>query len=638
MSHSKKPGSGTQDRLGAAPPKAPMKGKGVPLSEGPQIVIISKPTDPELQVPESYEDAVERLESMLTEKFAEHGYTFIAKIGEGGMGNVYAARDDSLDREVAVKVMNADMFGNEMARVRFFKEARALAKMNHPNITTIYTLLQDKKDGFSFIVQEMLNGRDMKQLKDEKGSLEPEALQKYFIQACDGLAAAHEAGIIHRDIKPENLFVVGTNGRQTVKVMDFGVAKVEDSKVSKSFRTQVGFVMGSMDYMSPEQAEGKEVDKRADIYSLGATMYEMATGSPPFKSDEAGTTPNAIFAKLYPKIKNDTPELPSKRVPLRGIPEGLDSVIMRCLEKDPADRYQSMTELQDALRRVKIEPKAKPKAEEEPAQADLPSIVVADEIRGVEIDGRKRSAMALEAGVVKPVPLDASVGDEAAAQQEGKGKKPGSPTVITQFNRDKSRRNKRIATAAVVSTVLGLGALTGVAIWSRSNTGTPQDRAASAASAGATDSMGKEASRAPPLVPIPVTSAGLDAGAAETATAAEVLDAAPAVSPVTFNIAIRTTPAGVEVLDGENSLCVSDASGQCSVSYGTGSEQVRLRFRKRGYLDAEQTFVPDSDQSVTVSLERAPAVRPGGRPPTRPGGRPGHAPPTGTQPSITSED
>ncbi len=615
-----------------------MKGKGNPLSEGPQVVIVSKPTDPELQVPESYEDAVEKLESMLTEKFAEHGYTFIAKIGEGGMGNVYAARDDSLDREVAIKVMNADMFGNEMARVRFFKEARALAKMNHPNITTIYTLLQDKKDGFSFIVQEMLNGRDMKQLKDENGSLDSEALQRYFIQACDGLAAAHEAGIIHRDIKPENLFVVGTNGRQTVKVMDFGVAKVEDAKVSRSFRTQVGFVMGSMDYMSPEQAEGKEVDKRADIYSLGATMYEMATGMPPFGSDESGTTPNAIFAKLYPKIKNDTPELPSKKVPLKGIPEGLDSVIMRCLEKDPADRYQSMTELQDALRRVKFEPKAKPKAEEKPAQADLPSILVADEIRGVEIDGRKRSAMALEAVAVKPITPDAVVGDDASKQQEGKGKKPGTPTVITQFNPDKSRKKKRLVTAAVISTVLGLGALTGYAVWSRSKAATPQDQATSVASADALRPGERDPSRAPPLVPIPATSAGLDAGAAETASAAAAADAAPAVSPVTFSIAIRTTPAGVEVLDGENSLCVSDASGACSVSYGTGSEQVRLRFRKRGFADAERTFVPDSDQTLTVSLERAPAVRPGGRPPTRPGGRPGHPPPTGTQPSITSEE
>jgi serine/threonine-protein kinase len=641
MSQSKKEGSGTQERVKPAPPRPPKKGIGEVLQEGPHD-ISSSPTHPELQVPETAEEAAERLEQVLTKKFAEQGYTFIAKIGSGGMGNVFLARDDALDREVAIKVMNDDMFGNREAMARFFKEARALAKLNHPNITIIYKLHPDEKDGYSFIVQEMLNGKDMNQLRSEKGSFEPDVLQALFIQACDGFAAAHEAGIIHRDIKPENIFVIGSNGKQTVKIMDFGVAKVED-KVGASFRTQVGFIMGSMDYLSPEQAEGKKVDKRADIYSLGATMYEMATGMPPFGTDGSGTTPQAIFAELFPKIKCETPVLPSKRVPLKGIPEGLDSVIMRCLEKDPADRYQSMTELQDALRRLKIEPKPKPKAEDKPAakpiDINLPSIVVSESIHGVEVDGRKRSAMAIEAGVVKPIPLVAAEGDEIAAGQD-EAKKAGMKTLIKQFSPDKNRRMKRIATAAVISAVVGLGALTGIAIVrSGGRPVAPHIQTTSEAMADVPDSRENPTPRPvnPALVPIPPLVASVDAGAAETASAAAP-EAGSAVAPVTFSISIRTTPAGVEVLDGENSLCVTEASRPCSISYGAGTDQIRLRFRKRGFTEAERTFVPDSDRTIEVSLERAPALRPGIRPPTKQGGRPGNAPPTGTGPSITSED
>ncbi|MFH0884180.1 MAG: serine/threonine-protein kinase, partial [Candidatus Micrarchaeota archaeon] len=430
MSHSKKEGSGAHDSGKPAPPRPQKKAMGDVLQEGPQRDISDQPTNPELKVPEPVDDAATRLNAVLIKKFAEYGYTYIAKIGEGGMGNVFLARDDSLDREVAIKVMNDDMFGNKMAMHRFFKEAKALARLNHPNITIIYKLHPDEKEGYSFIVQELLNGKDMLDIIKEKGSLEPEILQALFIQACDGFAAAHEAGIIHRDIKPENLFVIGSNGKQTVKIMDFGVAKVEDKNVSASLRTQVGFVMGSMDYLSPEQAEGREVDARADIYSLGATMYEMITGRPPFGLDGSGTTPQAYFATLFPKIKNETPDLPSKKAPWKRIPKELDSIIMRCLEKDPADRYQSMTELQDALRRMKLEPKLKPVVDD----TQLPSIVVAEGIHGVEIDGKKRSVMAIEAGVVKPIPLTPSTVDEIPAKHYEATREAGAKTTITKID------------------------------------------------------------------------------------------------------------------------------------------------------------------------------------------------------------
>lgn len=613
--------------------------------------------------------AADAIEAMLPVRFAAHGYLYIAKIGQGGMGNVYVAREETLDRDVAIKVLNADMFGNEMARARFGKEARALAKLNHPNITTIYRLIEDKKEGASFIVQELLKGMDMNDIRVRKGSLDFDEFQKLFMQACEGFEAAHEAGIIHRDIKPENLFVVGTNGRRTVKIMDFGIAKVEDAKTGKSFRTQVGFCMGTVDYMSPEQAAGKEVDHRADIYSLGATMYEMITGVTPFDAGRQ-CTPAEYQILVMPKILNDKPEMPSARVPLKGIPPALDALIMRCLEKDPEDRYQSMDDLKSALMRLEFKPASTPapapfpftaaadelgpidplaptagfgvasaKAPSRPPSAPEASIIVAPELRGVIVDGKSRSAIAIEAGVVKPLPISEASSAVANGQSAEQGDvQKGKPTIITKIRDEKERtraRRKSVkAVAAVASAVLVLGTATVFALhYSGRNpasieTAQPGTDTAGNRTEGRTSAPADSVGDLVPLVPVTA-----DAGAAQaTADAAESGQEAR-----TYTITIRTSPMGVEVFDGQNNLCTTSPNEQCRVSFTGSAEQVLLRFHKRGYADVERPVVPDSDQTLDVSLEPA-RPRPGvTRPPTKQGTRPGTTPgPTG--PSITSEE
>ncbi|MFH0885182.1 MAG: hypothetical protein V1861_05730, partial [Candidatus Micrarchaeota archaeon] len=203
---------------------------------------------------------------------------------------------------------------------------------------------------------------------------------------------------------------------------------------------------------------------------------------------------------------------------------------------------------------------------------------------------------------------------------------------------NKNRRMKRIATAAVVSAVIGLGAVTGVSIMrSGGGVAAPRIQTTSEARASVPDSKEPQAPGpdAPPLVPL--VGAGVDAGAADSASAAAA-EAGPAAVQRSFMISIRTRPAGVEVLDGETSLCVTEASRPCSVSYEAGTGQTRLRFRRDGFAEAERTFVPDSDQTIEVALTRIPPQRPSIRPPVKQGGRPGNAPPTGTQPSITSEE
>ncbi|MBL8192041.1 MAG: serine/threonine protein kinase, partial [Acidobacteria bacterium] len=274
-------------------------------------------------------------------------YRVLNKIGAGGMGEVYLAQDDSLGRKVAIKVL-PESFTQDADRVRRFEqEARSASALNHPNIITIYEV--GKHDGTHFIATEFIEGETLRQqMNTEKPDL-VESLD-VVIQVASALQAAHSVGIAHRDIKPENI-MLRPDGY--VKILDFGLAKLTEQNpsgeldpdaVTKSlFETQPGLVIGTLTYMSPEQARGQRVDGRTDIFSLGIVLYELVSGQRPFN----GSTPSDIIASLL------TAEPPKLSTRLPNIPPELERIVNRMLVKDRELRYQTAQEVIGDLKRVK---------------------------------------------------------------------------------------------------------------------------------------------------------------------------------------------------------------------------------------------------------------------------------------------
>ncbi len=270
-------------------------------------------------------------------------YKIAEKIGEGGMGEVWKARDIHLDRWVALKTLPAEFVANESRRTRFLREARAASALNHPHIVTIHDFVD--AGGSYFLVMEYIEGKPLDGLIPRKGLRLPELL-RIAIPAADALAAAHKAGVVHRDVKPGNILVANDG---PVKVLDFGLAKRMDQALpseqeatrTMQQQTEEGAILGTVAYMSPEQAQGKPVDTRTDIFSFGAMLYEMATGERAFHGDSKVSTLSAVL-KDEPKPPGD-------------LPRDLVKIITRCLRKNPDRRMQSMADVKLALEELKEE-------------------------------------------------------------------------------------------------------------------------------------------------------------------------------------------------------------------------------------------------------------------------------------------
>jgi eukaryotic-like serine/threonine-protein kinase len=264
-------------------------------------------------------------------------YLILAKIGAGGMGEVYRARDLQLDREVALKVLPTGMLADEAARKQFRKEALALAKLNHPNIETVFEFAS--QDGVDFLAMELIPGAAISE-RIKAGPLPQAEIARLALQLCEGLAAAHEHGIIHCDLKPQNLYVTPDGW---LKILDFGLARRVQPEITesttRSITTDSGSVSGTVPYMSPEQLSGEATDARTDIYSSGAVLYEMSTGQRAF--------PETQGAKLMGAILHEDPP-PAISLNPRVSP-GLDAIIRKAMEKSASQRYQTARELRVAL-------------------------------------------------------------------------------------------------------------------------------------------------------------------------------------------------------------------------------------------------------------------------------------------------
>ncbi len=267
-------------------------------------------------------------------------YRILEKIGAGGMGEVYRAHDEQLDRDVALKVLPAQSFTDDTARTRLLREARAAAALNHPHICTIHEV--GEADGQAYIAMEYVQGQPLSQLIPQ-GGLPVEQGLRYGAQIADALAHAHERGIVHRDLKSGNV-VVTADGR--AKVLDFGLAKrlsthelVEATTQSQASLTQPGSVLGTLPYMAPEQLRGQPADARSDVWALGVVLYEMLSGRRPFQGQTGYELSSAILSQ------------PPGPVPAR-VPVELKAIIERCLAKEPAQRYQRAGEVRAALEAV----------------------------------------------------------------------------------------------------------------------------------------------------------------------------------------------------------------------------------------------------------------------------------------------
>jgi eukaryotic-like serine/threonine-protein kinase len=263
-------------------------------------------------------------------------YEIVGRIGAGGMGVVYKARDTKLGRLVALKVLADGSLASATARARMLREARNASALNHPNIATIYEVGED--GGQIYIAMELVEGRPLNEVIQRDG-MAAQAVTRYALQIASALAHAHERGIVHRDLKPANV-VVTADGH--VKVLDFGLAKrlsaseIELATVSQNTLTEIGSVVGTLPYMAPETLRGEEVDARADVWALGAVMYEMAAGVPPFR----GRTPYELSSAI---LRETPPTLPPR------VPPVLQSVMQRCLAKEREQRYQRASEVRAAL-------------------------------------------------------------------------------------------------------------------------------------------------------------------------------------------------------------------------------------------------------------------------------------------------
>ena len=284
-------------------------------------------------------------------------YEIRSPLGAGGMGEVYRATDTKLGRDVALKVLPAEMAQDPERLGRFRREAKVLAQLDHPSIVTIYSV--EESDGVHFLTMQLVEGQPLDRLICE-GGLPLEQIVEIASALGDALAAAHEKGIVHRDLKPANV-MVSNEGR--VKVLDFGLAKdiraanLNDATMTSDSRTQVGVVMGTPAYMSPEQTSGRALDHRTDIFSLGVLLHEMATGRRPFEGSSSAELVSAILRDTPPSVTDARPDLPSD----------LARIVRRCLEKDPRRRLQTARDVSNEFRDMAGQSSQKMSASRTPA-------------------------------------------------------------------------------------------------------------------------------------------------------------------------------------------------------------------------------------------------------------------------------
>ena len=357
-------------------------------------------------------------------------FRIVDRIGSGGMGAVYKAEQPDMNRFVAIKILHPKYVSRPDLVARFRREARAMSHLSHPNTARVF-LYGQLEDNACYIVMEYLAGMNLAQHVKAHGPFEVSRAINIMIQVCGALEEAHRAGIVHRDLKPENIFLSTQGGIQDYpKVLDFGLAKVSEREMRPGslILTQEGMVFGTPEFMSPEQAQGKTLDAKSDIYSLACILFEMLTGKLPFEAKQP-------MDYITHHIQTPPARL-STRLPSREFPAGLDDVIQHCLAKRPEDRPQSASEFAHMLKEV------------------MQGKVMTGAMRALPVDAARQAAAASQQGQAL-----AAAAQQQAAQNRGNSGAGGSVANDEPVYLPASRTPYYLLAVAAVLALAGAAAL-----------------------------------------------------------------------------------------------------------------------------------------------------------------------------------
>jgi serine/threonine-protein kinase len=487
----------------------------------------------------------------LTGRVIAGRYNITRRIGEGGMGVVYAAVDTRLEKPVAIKVLKEDFAHRQDVVARFTQEAKSAARIKHENVLDV-TDYGQTEDGSFYIAMELLVGTDLADVLQKNGSLPTDRAVNIMVQVTRALGAAHAKGIVHRDLKPENIFLVtADDGREVVKIVDFGIAQmkdISDAGGGGKKLTRTGMIFGTPEYMSPEQAAGKPIDQRVDIYAVGVILYEVFAGRVPFVGDTfMGILTQHMF-EMPPPIRSLRPDA--------DLPADLEAIIAKALAKDPAHRYQSMQELTDDL--VRLRDGLRPSA----VGAVIPGPAMRPNMTG---------------GYAPVAPHGTAMTVPGISSAQGNTVTPVSNTIETESSHS---RKALIAVALVGALAVG-GA--GVALIRSGNgqAGTVTTSQANTTGTQGGRTVAQQGSTTPPQPANPIADAG-------------------AALPAQVHVRIASTPGSARV-EVEGQAGLSCPQTPCELTLPRGRE-VRLLAsapRKRGEL----VFTPERDgQAVSVAL------------------------------------
>ncbi|HET7505009.1 MAG TPA: protein kinase [Kofleriaceae bacterium] len=512
-------------------------------------------------------------------------YRLLELLGKGGMGHVYRAEHVKLGREVALKLLRRDYASRRDAVARFFQEARTVNRVRHHNIVDV-TDFVELDDGTTYIIMELLTGESLGAWA--RGVIDLPRALAVLVQICDGLGAAHEVGVVHRDLKPDNVIVVPTpDGAELVKLLDFGVAKLLNrDDEDEVFQTAAGTVIGTPAYMSPEQAGGMEIDARSDIYSLGAIMYELFCGQPAFRGRS--------FGELVRKHLTETPVPPRQTPGGEAIAPALEAVILRCLDKDPDQRFATTGELRDALLHLLVGAGA---------SAAVTTAAGPDPLAAPNATSTQYAPHTTTTG-------DALVGDDAPLRS--------------------TRWWPWLAAAALA---VGLGA--GAEVWHAAHdapdarpvpgappSGAPATRARVAAPviAPAGGPSTTAVSPVPPASPSGTPSAAGSSptsGAGPTAGSGAVSGAGPTAGSGAVEVRLDSQPSGAVFAAGQpRELCRTPCTVQIDLADGGPTDQRAYVVKRAGYADGEiriDLTAERRDYHVVLRRDLAPAPRPGAK-------------------------
>jgi serine/threonine-protein kinase len=496
-------------------------------------------------------------------------YRLLEILGEGGMGVVYLTEHELIEKKVALKVLRREYSAKSELVQRFKQEAISASRIKHPNVLDVFDFGQLENGSF-FLAMEYLQGRDLAAELEQNTVIDPVLAVRLALQMCRALGSAHSRGVVHRDMKPENVFLHRTeDGDEIVKIVDFGIAQLrgrDDQKQEPAVRrrlTRTGVIFGTPEYMSPEQAAGRNADLRVDIYALGVILYEMFTGAVPFTGDSFMAVLSAHLTQPVPPIRSWAPEL--------DISQELEAAVMKSLAKNPDERYQSMSELAQALQQAPEGRMAAPLA----ALLPIPK-VTHDTFRPARGTAAATAPHFVLGPVGSNVPADDLNIPVSISTEEDTASSFGQATA--------PRRRWLIALLSAV-------VLTSVAmvVWLRTSRGT--------------EVFAKQVKRAVPSVMAVTlgTSAAPKDPLADTGVGTSASSATAAEKLVTLNVS--TEPAGALLFKGGFQVCDSTP---CSLTVSPG-EAMELEGRK-GTFKGLLKVLAQRDQSVNIVLIPAPPV------------------------------